>query len=641
MIASERNQGASAELNEKIAAARTYHSAQQSLMHAIVEESSAADITHAIDVTRVGHAIFSGTKPFDTETSSGATPDKINATVKFLELLVEIRKSETLIKEWLATAERSDISPLERYIDQALEVSADPRYDIYIVAGESSQEIADILRRREYARVLDWSDLRDESDPLKVDVKKTDRAFDRIPELAQCRPQRVWCLWGIDRSCPVEIREELDARLRKAMINRNTISTFGASWARNFIQNIPNIARCGRDTLAAKDLLKGSGAIVVGAGPSLDTHLEWIRQQTPKPVIITAYKALKALHRNGITPDFVVMLDPNQQLRHLEGVDLSGVAGFLAEVSVRPDVLAQVDRPVMPYFAGDGTRVLASVFGNVKIPTVPTGGSVFHTGLQLAKLLGCTEITLIGADFGFPDDRLYASGSGEGDRFFVSNDKRTYQRAPLDAAQRVGILISAQANDGSTLATSLELDAYRLWTEEFIRDASQQPDPPKFFNLAPRGARIEGADYIDASEHRARAAVKSPLEAVRQLPVLVKNTGADSGLVRKLQAKIKKLRTLKKTCADATDAARKSRSGDLSVYDGVVRQAADCPEVSLLLTQQLQDLDELSRRSAVDAPARLLELIETAEQEAGATADLYAEIVGSLAARGARPASLS
>lgn len=640
MIASERNQGASAELNEKIAAARTYHTAQQALMLAIVEEKSDPEIAHSLDVVRTGRAIFAGTRPFDNKDETTVTPDKIQATVKFLELLVEIRQSETLIKEWLSTAERPTVSVIERYVDKALEVSADPRYDIYIVAGESAGEIVDILKRREYARVLRWESLQDEADPSKIDIKKTDRAFDSIPELAQCRPQRVWCLWGIDQSCPVDIRDELDARLRKAMINRNTISTFGASWARNFIQNIPNIARCGRDTLAAKDLLKGSGALVIGAGPSLDTHIDWIRQQTPKPVIIAAYKALKALHQNGITPDFVVMLDPNQQLRHLEGVDLSGVAGFLAEVSVRPDVLAQVERAVMPYFAGDGTRVLASVFGNVKIPTVPTGGSVFHTGLQLAKLLGCSEITLIGADFGFPDDRLYASGSGEGDRFFVSNDKRTYQRAPLDAAQRVGILITAEANDGSILATSLELDAYRRWTEEFIRDTSLQPDPPKFFNLAMRGARIEGAEYVDASQHRARPASRSPMEAMRQLPVLVKNTDADSGLVRKLQSKIKKLRALKKTCADATEAARKNRSGDLGVYDGVVRQAADCPEVSLLLTQQLQDLDELSRRSAVDAPARLLELIETAEQEAGATADLYAEVVGKLASPASRRAAV-
>jgi len=634
MIASERNQGASAELNEKIAAAKIYHSAQQSLMQVIVDAAPAADVAYALDVARVGQAMFAGTKPFDTQKPSDVTPDKINATVKYLELLVEIRKSEALIKEWLSAADRSDVSPIERYIDQALEVSADPRYDIYIVAGESAGEIVDVLKRREYVRVLRWENLQDEADPSKVDIKKTDRAFDSIPELAQCRPQRVWCLWGIDQSCPVDIREELDARLRKAMINRNTISTFGASWARNFIQNIPNIARCGRDTLAAKDLLKGSGALVIGAGPSLDTHIDWILQQTPRPVIIAAYKALKALHRNGITPDFVVMLDPNQQLRHLEGADLSGVAGFLAEVSVRPDVLAQVDRPVMPYFAGDGTRVLASVFGNVKIPTVPTGGSVFHTGLQLAKHLGCSEITLIGADFGFPDDRLYASGSGEGDRFFVSNDKRTYQRAPLDASQRVGILITAEANDGTTLATSLELDAYRLWTEEFIRECRRNGLAMEFFNLSRVGARIEGAPLVtDLAAHRASVIAVDARSAVASLPPLLPNTGGDQSMATRLRGKARKLRALSRSCAKAVAVARDGKAKDMKLYGRVAAAATECPEVSLVLTRRLQVIDEQVRRSTVDVPERLRELAEVTGEEAGKVALLYAEAARRLSRR--------
>ena len=84
MIASERNQGASAELNEKIAAAKIYHSAQQSLMQVIVDAAPATDVAYALDVARVGQAMFAGTKPFDTQKPSDVTPDKINATVKYL-----------------------------------------------------------------------------------------------------------------------------------------------------------------------------------------------------------------------------------------------------------------------------------------------------------------------------------------------------------------------------------------------------------------------------------------------------------------------------------------------------------------------------------------------------------------------------
>jgi hypothetical protein len=113
--------------------------------------------------------------------------------------------------------------------------------------------------------------------------------------------------------------------------------------------------------------------------------------------------------------------------------------------------------------------------------------------------------------------------------------------------------------------------------------------------------------------------------------VLVKNLKPESGLSKKLHTKIKKLRSLKRACASATAAARASKASDLSMYGGVVKQAADCPEVSLLLTQQLQELDEQSRRTTVDAPARLLELIEVAETQAGETAELYLVAVRQLA----------
>jgi hypothetical protein len=415
------------------------------------------------------------------------------------------------------------------------------------------------------------------------------------------------------------------------MINRNTISALGASWAKQFIRNIPSLVRHGHDSIKLVNALKGSGAIVIGAGPSLDTHIEWIKAQTPKPVIICAYKSLKSLAKHGITPDFVAMLDPNQKLRHIEGVDLSGIAAFVAEVSVWPEVLAQVDRPILPYYAGDGTRILSEVFGKVKLPTIPTGGSVFHTGLQIAKLIGCTEVTLIGADFGFPDDRLYADGSGTGDKLTVAPDKRSYLRQPVDQVVRRGILIQTTANDGSKLSTTLELDAYRLWTEEFLRDWKHHQPEVRVFNLAPKGARIEGAEFIDARAHRSTPAIDQVKSVVEKVPRLVAPNRINRGFAGRLRKKVDRLRALRKACARAIGAARKKPATDLSMYGGVVKRASACPEVSLLLNKQLTELDEQAKRTTIDVPQRLLSLIEEAEQQAAETADLYAGVAAALA----------
>jgi len=351
----------SAALNEKLAAARAYQSAQTGLMTLIVEEADEASLCHQLGVLRVARAMFQNTQSFsdgDAPTADGAS---IQATLQFVELLVDIRNNDQLILEWLKSAERPALTEIERYVDRALEISADPRYDIYVVAGESTSDIIAALQQRNCSRILEWAAIRDESieGDGAIDVRKTDQVLAAIPELTLCRPQRVWCLWGTDTHCPMSIREALDARLRRMMINRNTIGALGASWAKQFIRNLPSLVQHGRNTSTLFDAMPGSGAIVIGAGPSLDENIDWIKAQTPKPIIICAYKALKSLAKNGITPDFVVMLDPNQQLRHLEGVDLQHIAGFIVEVSVWPEVLAKIDRPILPYFAGDGTRILS------------------------------------------------------------------------------------------------------------------------------------------------------------------------------------------------------------------------------------------------------------------------------------------
>ena len=624
-------------LAEALVAAKAYFGAQQRLMELIVEQSSELDIRDALTGLRIASAVYETSRAFDSRQEPGLGSDSIQTTLQFVELIARIRANERLLVEWLNSADFQASSVTERYVDQTLAISADPRFDLFVVSGEQSSAMIEALQRRGCARILDWFALCDETTGLadRVDIKKADVVLAAIADIAKCPPQRIWCLWGEGAQCPVGIIESLHERVRRVLINANTITALSSSWARQFIRNLPSLVQHGRDTMELSSALKGSGAIVIGAGPSLDEHIEWIQAQTPRPVIICAYKALKSLIGRGVTPDFVVMLDPNQKLRHLDGVDLSGVAAFMAEVSVCPEVLARIDRPLLPYSAGDGTSMLFGIFGNKTPPVIPTGGSVLHVELQLAKLLGCTQVTLIGADFGFPSDRLYADGSGTGDVLVLSDDRRSFVRKPLDGEARMGVLVKSVANDGSPMDSSLELDAYRLWVEQFIRDW-QKETPVEIYNLAKKGARIDGAAFVLASAHQALPATQLPQRLTQNASLLVAKNRLSGSLPETFRKKIKKLRSLHKACSRAIDMARRSPASDLSIYGPVVKQAAACPEVSLLLSKQLRDINDQSVRSSIDVPQRLLNLIEQARREAGETAELYASVTAAIVQRAMR-----
>lgn len=624
-------------LTEALVAAKAYFDTQQQLMALIVDQSDADTIQHALTDLRIARAVYETSRAFDSQQEKGLGSDSIQATLQFVELIARIRANERLLLEWLHSPDYRASSSTEHYVDRTIEFAADPRFDLFVVAGDQSNDVIAALQRRGCRRVFAWHDLREETIETSagIDVKRADLALAATADISKCPPQRIWCLWGEGETCPVGIIESLHERVRKVLINANTITALSSSWARQFIRNLPSLVQQGRDTMELADALKGSGAIVVGAGPSLDAHIEWIKAQTPRPVIICAYKALKSLIRHGVTPDFVVMLDPNQKLRHLDGVDLSGIAAFVVEVSVCPEVLAQVDRPLLPYSAGDGTSILFGIFGNKAPPIIPTGGSVLHVELQLAKLLGCSQITLIGADFGFPSDKLYADGSGTGDVLVLSDDRRSFVRKPLDGEARTGVLVKSVANDGSPMQSSLELDAYRLWVEQFIRDW-QGESSVRIHNLAEKGARIDGAAFVPASEHRALAATQSPRLLTEKVSVLVTKNRMVGSLSETFRKKIKKLRSLHKACARAIEMARKSPANDVAAYGPVVKQAAACPEVSLLLSKQLRELNDQSVRSNIDVPQRLLQLIEQARREAGETAELYASVTATIARNATR-----
>lgn len=618
-------------LTEALQAARKYIDSQRQLMETIIEQATDTQIQLALGQVRISRAMYESARPFEEGSQSAVRSTSIETSLRYVESVAEISSNERLIIEWIKSADRPATTAIDRYVDETLEIHVDPRFDIFVVSGSDASAITAALHARDCKRVLSWEDLRDSStgSVARVDVIRTDAALLKLPDLMKCPAQRVWCLWGPDEQCPQGIKDSLYERLRKVMINGNTITALSSSWARHFIKNLPSLVHQGRDMQALQGALKGSGAIVIGAGPSLDESADWIKAQKPKPVIICAYKALKALARHQITPDFVVMLDPNQKVRHLEGVDLRGISAFVVEVSVCPEVLSRVDRPILPYSAGDGTSILFGIFGKRSPPIIPTGGSVLHAELQLAKFLGCDHVTLVGADFGFPRNRLYADGSGTGDTLSLSEDQKSFTRKPLDGEMRTGMLVKVVANDGTDMYASLELDAYRLWVEQFIRDWHREV-PVRVFNVASKGARIEGAEFVALDAHRVTPASAGPQSLTESVTPLFDQARIRGSLSETLRKKMKKLRSLQKACTRAIEEVRKNPASDLSPYGSVVKLASACPEVSLLLAKQLQDINDQSTRSTIDVPTRLLNLIRNAGDQAQELAKLYGDVSESI-----------
>ena len=117
-----------------------------------------------------------------------------------------------------------------------------------------------------------------------------------------------------------------------------TTLRFSDLWRRNFqanlnaIQNHPGVEKL-------KDKFRDSASVLVGAGPSLDKNIFHLPLVREKAVIIASDAALKPLLRQGVVPDFVMVLDPQDDIvKFFTGVPHRGIT-LVVPTIVHPRVL--------------------------------------------------------------------------------------------------------------------------------------------------------------------------------------------------------------------------------------------------------------------------------------------------------------
>lgn len=194
---------------------------------------------------------------------------------------------------------------------------------------------------------------------------------------------------------------------------------------RTIIQNIPNLIK--EPPLSSiKDFYKDQTAVVVSAGPTLDRNIETIKKYRDNIVLIVVGTAMQTIAKHGITPDFLCIIETYDSSKQLEGLDLSQV-NFVTEpysnINLRKFKFKQIyshisdNMPVNSFWS----RII-----NEKTDEYLSKGTVSYTALNIARILGCSKIVMVGQDLAYIEGQCYSKDSAYKDlecRFNKENNK--------------------------------------------------------------------------------------------------------------------------------------------------------------------------------------------------------------------------
>lgn len=178
------------------------------------------------------------------------------------------------------------------------------------------------------------------------------------------------------------------------------------SFMRNSLQNLKAIKEASPlNSYVA--INKDVPAIVVSAGPSLDKNMQDMIKNKDKLkdcFIIASNRTFSTLIKNGIKPDLIVSIDPSDAMYDMMQDSLNeDIPLVFYEYS---------NRYLVKEYKGEKIYVSA-VFSNLieemnGIKGLSQGGSVAHTCVSMANLLGCNPIILVGQDLAHTNDKHHA-----------------------------------------------------------------------------------------------------------------------------------------------------------------------------------------------------------------------------------------
>ena len=328
-----------------------------------------------------------------------------------------------------------------------------------------------------------------------------------------------------------EVRSLVKRNQRKNEINAATLKKFGKLWCRNSLKNITQLEKCsGLTKLAGAARDADAPFLILGAGPSLETILPYIKELQERTITVCVETALHTLLRAGIQPDFILLTDPQfWAYRHIAGLD-AAESILITEVSAYPSVFRFNCRRILLC----GSQFPVGQYFEQKLCLTPgdlgTGGSVASCAWNFAHFCGAREIFTAGLDFAFPNKQTHIKGSSAEQTYHTVSSRLTAPDKFTAASLYSANAAPGKDYNGVTVLTDSRMKMFCWWFEARLAACPET----KTYTLCPQGLAVPGINKAEISALLARPIISEFKQNLRDtaaaLPPLVAGTVAGTQL---------------------------------------------------------------------------------------------------------------
>ena len=189
--------------------------------------------------------------------------------------------------------------------------------------------------------------------------------------------------------------------------NRYSLQQLGRNWIKHIYANILSAGSHRQIESSERPV------IVIGAGPSLESVLDFLKSNQEKLTIWATDTAVGTLLESGIDPDLICVME-TQAWNHLDFHDCEGKnIPFLADISSYPNSIA-LSSGSYTFFSSQFTKLnfLRRISQSFKqIICIPALGSVGLAAVYMALKLNSGPVLLAGLDFAYKPGKTHARGS--------------------------------------------------------------------------------------------------------------------------------------------------------------------------------------------------------------------------------------